>query len=251
MDSPVNGRWAVKKQFTQLGSFLEVADPESKLAVSGNFSLMAFIWPTMPQRGSRQTILGRWDTLRNTGYALGINPAGHLEFWVGNGTEVDYVTAELPLLAKVWYLVGVSYDRETGRAELYQEGVLNRYNSLVGKVVPYDFASHVVQKFRFKPENGPDVPFIIAGARDEHALRGPFVNDLYAGKIDRPAICGRVLSRAELDVCRQGGLPPARFGARLLGHFQGLYRQWRWSASDRHRPARTPRQEASITPCAR
>ena len=153
VDSPVNGRWAVKKQFTQLGSFLKVADPENKLAVSGNFSLMAFIWPTMPQRGSRQTILGRWDTLRNTGYALGINPAGHLEFWVGDGTEVDYVTAELPLLPKVWYLVGVSYDRETGRAELYQEGALNRYNSLVGKVVPYDFASHVVQQFRFKPEN--------------------------------------------------------------------------------------------------
>src|SRR5712691_9496122 len=144
VDSPVNGRWAVKKQFTQLGSFLKVADPDNKLAVSGNFSLMAFIWPTMPHRGSRQTILGRWDTLRNKGYALGINPAGHLEFWVGNGTEVDYVTAELPLLPKVWYLVGASYNRETGRAELYQESVLNRYNSLVGKVVPYDFASHVV-----------------------------------------------------------------------------------------------------------
>jgi N,N-dimethylformamidase len=208
VDSPVNGRWAVKKQFTQLGSFLKVTDPQNKLAVSGNFSLLAFIWPTMPQRGSRQTILGRWDTLRNAGYALGINPAGHLEFWVGNGTEVDYVTAELPLVAKVWYLVGVSYDRQTGRAELYQEGVLNRYNSLVGKVVPYDLASHVVQKFRFKPESGADVPFIIAGARDQHALRGSFVNDLYAGKIDRPAICSRTLSRAELDACPRGGMPP-------------------------------------------
>ena len=101
IDSPINGCWAVTKQFTQLGSFLEVVDPENKLAVSGSFSLSAFIWPTMPQRGSRQTILGRWDTLRNTGYALGVNPAGHLEFWVGNGSEVDYVTAELPLLSKV------------------------------------------------------------------------------------------------------------------------------------------------------
>jgi N,N-dimethylformamidase len=209
VESPVNGRWAVKKQFTQLGSFLKVIDPENKLAVSGSFSLAAFIWPTLPQRGSRQTILGRWDTLRNTGYALGINPAGYLEFWVGNGTEVDYVTAELPLLAKVWYLIGVSYNRETGRTELYQEGVLNRYNSLVGKVVPYDFASHVAQHFRFKPQNNADVPFLLGGARDEHAARGPFVNDLYSGKIDRPAICERALTRAEFDVCRQDGtLPP-------------------------------------------
>jgi N,N-dimethylformamidase len=209
VDSPINGRWAVKKQFTQLGSFLKVTDPTNTLAVSGSFSLMAFIWPTMPKRGSRQTILGRWDTLRNAGYALGINPEGHIEFWVGDGSEVDYVTAELPLVAKVWYLVGASYNRETGRAQIYQEGVLNRYNSRIGKVVPYDFASHVVQRFRFEPKNPPAVPFLIAGAHDEHALRGPFVNDLYAGKIDRPAICGRVLSRGEFDACRTGGLPPA------------------------------------------
>ncbi|MEI5617457.1 LamG-like jellyroll fold domain-containing protein, partial [Streptomyces brasiliscabiei] len=84
--------------------------------------LMAFIWPTLPNRGTRQTVLGRWDSLRNAGYALGINPDGHLEFWVGNGAEVDYVTSELPLLPKVWYFVAVSYDRASGRAELYQEG---------------------------------------------------------------------------------------------------------------------------------
>ena len=101
VDCPVNGRWAVKKQFTQLGSYLEVNDPQQKLAVNGAFSLMAFVWPTMPKKGNRQTIAGRWDTFRNSGYALGINPAGHLEFWVGDGKEVDYITAELPLLERV------------------------------------------------------------------------------------------------------------------------------------------------------
>ena len=225
LECPVNGRWAVKKQFTQLGSFLKVVDPENKLAVSGSFSLAAFIWPTMPQRGTRQTILGRWDTLRNTGYALGINPAGHLEFWVGNGTEVDYVTAELPLLAKVWYLVGISYDRDTGRAELYQEGVLNRYNSLVGKVVPYDFASHVVQHFRFRPDNKPGVPFLIAGARDEHALRGRFRRRPLCRE-NRPA---RHL-RPRADARRIRRFPARRnaaagWAARLLGHLRGLQRE--------------------------
>ena len=102
--------------------------------------------------------------------------------------------------------------------------MLNRYNSLVGKVVPYDFASHVVQHFRFRPKNRADVPFLMAGARDEHELRGPFVGDLYAGKIDRPAICGRLLTRAEFDVCRDGGLPPDDAAARLLGHLRRLQR---------------------------
>ena len=110
----------MKKQYTQLGSYLEVDDPDGRLAVTGAFSLVAFISATMPKKGVRQTILGRWDTRRNHGFALGVNPAGHLEFWVGDGKEVDYVTAELPLLERVWYLVGVSYDPATGRAQIYQ-----------------------------------------------------------------------------------------------------------------------------------
>ena len=58
-------------------------------------------------------------------------------------------------------------------------------------------------------KTGPDVPFLFAGARDEHALRGPFVNDLYAGKIDRPAICGRALTRGRIRrLPPGGGLPP-------------------------------------------
>ena len=104
VDSPANGRWKVKKQFTQLGSFLKVTDPENRLAVSGDFSLMAFIWPTMPHRGNRQTILGRWDTLHNPGTRWD-QSRRHLEFWVGDGTEVDYVTAELPLVRRYGILL--------------------------------------------------------------------------------------------------------------------------------------------------
>jgi N,N-dimethylformamidase len=204
-----NGSWKVKKQFTQLGSFLKVQDPENRLAVDGAFSMFCHIWPTIPRKGERQTLLGRWDTKNNTGFALGINPEGRLEFWVGDGKEVDYVTAELPLVARMWYFVGISYDPATGKATLYQEGVLNRYNSLLGKVVPHDYASHVRQTFRFRHRNEPSVPFLIAGAWDFHLLRGNFVNDLFAGKIDRPAICDSVLTREEFDACRNGARPRA------------------------------------------
>lgn len=209
VDHPVNGPWPVKKQFTQLGSFLKVEDPDSRLAHDGALTMMAFVSPTLPAIGHRQTIMGRWDTLRNKGYALGINPSGHLEFWVGDGKEVDYVTAELPILARVWYFVAISYDPATGRAQLYQEGVVNRYNSLYGRVVPDDYASHVVQRFRFRHVNGPGIPFLIAGALDAHEKRGSFVNDLYAGKVDRPAICKGALSREQLDECWRGKQPPA------------------------------------------
>lgn len=206
---PANGSWKVKKQFTQLGSYLQVADPENRLAVDGAFTMFCHIWPTIPKKGERQTLMGRWDTKMNTGFALGINPEGRLEFWVGDGKEVDYVTAELPLVARMWYFVGISFDPATGQATLYQEGVANRYNSLLGKVVPHDYASHIRQSFRFRQKNAPATPFLIAGARDNHLLRGDFVSDLFAGKIDRPGVCDRVLTRAELDACKSGTKPAA------------------------------------------
>ncbi|MDD3444097.1 MAG: hypothetical protein PHS60_01695 [Zavarzinia sp.] len=206
---PANGNWPVKKQFTQLGNYLTVEDPDQHLKLDGTLSMGAFIWPSMPKRGARQTIMGRWDTLTNEGFALGINPDGYLEFWVGDGKEVDYITSEMPLIKHVWYLVGVSFDAMTRTVTLYQEGVLNRYNSLIGTTTPYDFASHVRTRFRFSQHNRADVPFLIAGARDHHELRGNFVGDLYAGKIDRPFISERILTREEMDTVKAGHKPPA------------------------------------------
>ena len=111
----------MKKQFTQLGSYLVVEDPEQVLKVEGSFTLFGYIWPTMPNKGRRQCILGRWDTKTNEGFCIGINPQGRLEFWVGDGQEVDYVAAELPLIKRVWYFVGATFDYKTGTATLYQE----------------------------------------------------------------------------------------------------------------------------------
>lgn len=205
--SPVNGSWPVKKQFTQLGNFLSVQDPDNHLKLDGNLSMAAFIWPSLPGKGERQTIMGRWDTNTNEGFALGINPDGYLEFWVGDGREVDYITAELPLIRHVWYLVGVSFDAATGKVTLYQEGVRNRYNSLLGVTTPYQFASHVSTIFRFRQHNRIDIPFLIAGARDNHVLRGDFVGDLYAGKVDRPFVTSTVLTRDQLDRLKTGAHP--------------------------------------------
>jgi len=208
IENPLNGVWDVKKQFTQLGSYLVVDDPDQRLSVDGSFTLFCYIWPTIPNKGLRQTLLGRWDTSTNEGFCLGINTQGHLEFWVGDGKEVDYVISELPLIKKTWYFVSASFDHNNGIATLYQEGVLNRYNSLIGKVTPYDFRSHVQTTFRFKQKNRNDIPFMIAGSLDFHELRGNFVSDTYFGKIDRPGICNRPLSRDEMDKICSGEKPP-------------------------------------------
>lgn len=209
IDHPINGTWSVEKQFTQLGSFLRVDDPDNRLAIDGKLSLFCYIFPTVPRKGIRQTLLGRWDTRTNEGYALGINKRGHLEFWVGDGTEVDYLEAEMPLQERVWYFVGATFDPESGKATIHQIGVMNRYNSLIGKVVPLDLNSHVEMTFRFRQKNRADVPFLIAGARDNHELRGDFVSDLYFGKIDRPFVCNAIIDREQVDQIAAGGKPEA------------------------------------------
>ena len=204
MACEANGEWAVRKQYTQVGSFLRVDDPSNVLALEGSFTLFAFVWPTLPCVGLRQTLIGRWDIRSNKGFGLGINRKGQLEFWLGDGAEVDYLAAEVPMMAKIWYFVAVSYDARTGRAELHQEPVTNRYNSLLGKVAPIDYRSHVAETLRFRARHDPQTPFLIAGAQDWHEARGHFVAQCFCGKIDRPGVHGAALSRAQLTAIRNG-----------------------------------------------
>ncbi|GJE29387.1 LamG domain-containing protein [Methylobacterium organophilum] len=202
-----NGLWKVWKQYTQVGSFLRVADPDQRLAPEGSFTVFTYLWSTLPTVGLRQSLVGRWDIRSNKGFGFGINRKGFLEFWVGDGSEVDYVAAEAPLVARIWYFVAVSYDARTGRAEIFQEPVVNRYNSLLGKVVPMDYRSHVAETLRFRPRHDPQTPFLIAGAQDWHEARGHFVGQCFCGKLDRPGLYGRALSRGEMAALQAGQRP--------------------------------------------
>ncbi|UTD26270.1 LamG domain-containing protein [Bradyrhizobium sp. WD16] len=209
VDCELNGQWPVRKQYTQVGSFLTVADPDGRLALNGSFTLATFVFPNRPGGGMRQCLMGRWDAFGNRGYGLWLNPDGLLEFGYGDGSEVDYLDGEVPLLKSNWYFVAASFDARTGVATLYQEGVSNRYNGLLSKVANVDFRSHVRESLRFRPHNPPELPFIMAGAQDFHTLRGHFVTQCFNGKLDRPAVFDRVLSRAELDQFCASGVPPA------------------------------------------
>ncbi len=203
--SDVPAKLAVRRQYTQNGSFARVDDDNALLAPKGAFTLHAFIWPSMPG-GARQTVLGRWSVNTSSGYALGINPEGKLEFWVGDGTTVDQVTADAPLVPKVWVLATVSFDPSTGEARLRQIGVQNSWNSHIGPVTPYDHNSHTVERLRAVPAVA-DAPFLLAGAHEENPERGRFVSMLYNGKIDRCGVVSRALTADEMAAIA-GGAPP-------------------------------------------
>ncbi len=196
----------VKRQYTQNGSFGRVDDPEHKLALEGPLTIHAFIWPSMPHV-TRQTVLGRWSVNDSTGYALGINPEGKLEFWVGDGKMVDQITADAPMVPKVWVLAAASFDPVTGQAVLRQIDVQNSWNSHIGPVTPYDHNSHVIEKLTCSPAKA-DARFLIAGAHEINSERGKFVSMLFNGKIDRSGIVDRVLNEHEIEAIAQG-TPPA------------------------------------------
>lgn len=196
----------VKRQYAQTGSFCRVRDSDGRLSPSGAFTVHAFIWPSL-LAGLRQTVMGRWSVSDSKGYALGINPEGKLEFWVGDGKSVDQVTADAPLIPKVWVMAAASFDPATGMTRLRQICVQNSWNSHIGPVVPFDHESHTVETLRCAP-SAADAPFLIAAAHEENPVRGRFASMLFNGKIDRCGVVKRALSADEMAAVARGEYPP-------------------------------------------
>ena len=207
--APVNGTHAVARQHIQLGSFVRVADPNGRLAPGGPFTLWAYIWPRTPADG-RQGILTRWQSADGSGYALGIDENSALEFRVGDGAgNTDALAADIPLIARQWYLVAASYDPTSNEATLYQEPVENRYNNHLSKIVPLPRSCHASARLAVAPA-AADADFLWAAAGDREAGRGAFASQLYNGKIDRAGVAGSVLGRDALDAAREAsGAPTA------------------------------------------
>jgi N,N-dimethylformamidase len=205
--SQMEPEWTVRRQYVQSGNFLRVRDPDGALDLRSAFTLHAYIFPTLPTAG-RQAILGRWSIDRNTGFLLSINAEGRLEFRVGDGAHSDRVVAELPVLAQIWYFVAASYDPVSGRATIHQFPVVNRYNSLLSRVTPYEYKSHVSEVLRVAPAHLEDVSFLIGGANDRNPARGAFVAHCYNGKIDRCGVQAGVLGKDELARTATGQPPP-------------------------------------------
>ena len=131
--SDLDGTWDVKKQYTQVGNYLTVDDPDNKLALDGSFTLCAYIYPTLPGEGVRQSIIGRWDVFNICGFGLSIGPEGVLNFGFGDGKDNDYLNAEVPLLKNIWYFVAVSYDAKTRQATLLSRRCCQSLQQPVGQ----------------------------------------------------------------------------------------------------------------------
>src|SRR5580704_5672018 len=188
-----NGAWKVEEQYAQLGLFLEVTDPERKLALAGSVTLLAFICPNLVRVAGGQCVIGRWDNYRKQGYCIAIAENARLEFRIGQEGQIESLQVETPLRAGMWYFVAATLNAKTGRAILHQEAIVRRYNALLGPVALFDHLSQVSKIFHVRPSRLVETPFLLAGARDWSERRGAFVAQLFCGKIDRPALFDRSL----------------------------------------------------------
>jgi N,N-dimethylformamidase len=198
----LSGEHAVTKQFVDVGNAAVVDDPDNKLGITGPITIYSHIFPTTPGKG-RQVILGRFALDETAGYALCINPDGHLAFLVGDGEDTDEITSPIPLMHHTWYFVAASFDPKSGQAAMFQEAVVSPYNGRLGRVAPFDHHAAVEQKLRVKAAL-PASPFMWAAAHNSASIRGEYKDFLYNGKIDRSGVIGAALSVADLKALKDG-----------------------------------------------
>src|SRR5579884_4315862 len=104
VETPVSAVYPGHRQTTRTGSFVRVErDPALERE---DFTVAAWIYPTLPQAEGRQGMLAKWDAAEERGYALLLEADGRLTFLAGDGTErVHALTMETPLRRWGWYFV--------------------------------------------------------------------------------------------------------------------------------------------------
>ncbi len=187
-----------------------------------NFTLQAYIFPTTPSKG-RQGILTKWAEERGSGYGLFIDDEGCLSVEIGDGNgSVTRLSTGKKLLRKVWYLAAASYDADSGRVILYQEPVVTPTNGGLGMSLlhPADETTAAVESISSMQPDSNDAPFLMAAStlveRSGRAIHGahykeaiqpvelPEQTNVYNGKIDRPRLSRRALSKAEIEALARG-----------------------------------------------
>lgn len=197
LETAASGDHDARFQTTDCGSCI-VVEAAGALALTGAFTLHAFVMPTTPGKPD-QAIMGRYAIGARLGYALALD-AGGLALRIDGET----VSAGAPLHPWCWYSVAAVYDG-AGSVTLYARSVVTSVNSLLSPIVPIS-GEAVVERAVRGPAGDPGTAFIIAGLARQGG--SDWVDAHLNGKIDSPSVWSRALSIAELDALTGGGAPP-------------------------------------------
>ena len=217
--STCNKRYKGHNQKIHGGSYCVI--PADHRMDSASFTVQAFIFPTTPDKGA-QGLVTKWIDGRNSGFGLFIDAQGCLACWVGDGKKVVKLSSAKRLLRKVWYLAAATYDAKTGRLRLYQQPVVTSANGGLGMSLLHPASAttaSVTKLCKTKPAKN-DAPLLIAaatkvansgrtvfGAHYKEAMKPVALPEqclTYNGKIDRPRLSNRALSKDDIEALARG-----------------------------------------------
>lgn len=199
VDTDVNGTYEGYKQEAYPGSYMLVEQDSTIPQGDTDLTVQAMVFATTPAAGRPQALVSKWSQDDGEGWALFINDTGHLSFKIGSG-EATVLALETPVLTRVWYLVGVTVDATSGQAALFQEPVLDPFNGRLALEHPTVSMGDSVEGAvtATAPTKG-GAKLRVAAWQQIVLDSGRTVSSAhFNGKIDRPRIAGRVLTRSEM-----------------------------------------------------
>ena len=202
VSSSIAGVYEGVTQRTQVGSYVEITDPDGRLTGTDGFALHAFVWATSP--GACQGVVSRWSDRDGSGWVLMLED-GFLTARVGDGQTTQTVRSDKRLFVETWYSVVMNIDCQGGTLRLDQTVALNSVNSRFGRVVPLDSDTSVSASLDIKPA-APAVPVIVAGFTEAEGEPTWVVAD-YNGKIDAPKCFADPLGDTQIAQLAAGQTP--------------------------------------------
>lgn len=191
VDTSVSGNYPGRGQEIHTGSYVVIPSPSPQLRDLSSFTLQAWIYPTLPDRGW-QGLLTKWDTSQEIGYGLFIGSEGDIVACLGHGPDsVRKFSTGVELEPHRWYFVAAAYDAEAGLVRLCQQAV-GPWAS--------DTSSVVVEEPAGKIAIGKSsAPFLMGASWD-----GSRTISHYDGKIDGPLVYPRALSPEDMELLQRG-----------------------------------------------
>ena len=183
VETSLGGPHDGRRQDIHIGSLVVVPWPAA-LPASASLTLTCMIWPTTPLKGTPQTLLARWSTNEQSGFALQIGAAGDVTFTLGSGDTIERVSTGTPLHSRQWYWVGATYDHARRRATVFQQAL---------HAGPGD-QNECTAEAGVDVEIGPTSAPLTMAAHIEHVDGHRLVTTgHYNGKLDSPRLAGAAL----------------------------------------------------------
>jgi N,N-dimethylformamidase len=160
----------------------------------------AWIYPTLPAAGRRQTIMSRRDLDRGSGLALELTEDGRLSAWYGqSGATPGEIASAVPLAERRWYFVAISADTRSTTVRLLQ--YLSSPEAGLQDTVT---ASVKVSGALMLETSGPLMVGATSTGPESPSAMCSVAHGSYNGKIDDPFVINRPVMAEDLVAIATG-----------------------------------------------